>query len=106
MVGAKSLQRQMNSRSSSAWSLPEHKTGRAVPFLVSAVKYFCLVPVFPLLGFYMLDQTGFSHWLVAQGLIPVEILGEGFGHVGLCFSIHYVFTGFRELFRAIRLFFP
>lgn len=102
MVGAKSFQRQINGRSS-GWSLQSGSLGQSVPFFMAALKCFLLVPVFPMLGYYLLDQTGFSHWLVTQGLIPARILGEGFGHVGLCFSIHYVFTGFREVYRAVRL---
>lgn len=70
----------------------------------SALKYFLLVPLFPLLGYYLLDQSGFSQWLIAVGVIPAEILGEGFGHVGLCFSIHYLFSGLREIGKAILLF--
>lgn len=102
MVGVKSFERQIENRATgenSTWG----KVGQSVPFLMAALKCFILVPLFPMAGYYLLDQTGFSHWLVVQGLIPERILGEGFGHVGLCFSIHYVFTGFRELLRAFCL---
>ena len=102
MVGAKPFQQAIEGRvidENLAWS----KASRSVPFLLEALKCFVLVPIAPLVGFYLLDQTGFSHWLIVQGFIPKQILGEGFGHVGLCFSIHYVFTGVRELFRAVRL---
>jgi hypothetical protein len=32
------------------------------------------------------------------------IVGEGFGHVGLCFSIHYAFYACRCFWKAGRLF--
>jgi hypothetical protein len=70
----------------------------------SALKYFLLVPLFPLLGYYLLDQTGVSQWLITVGVIPGQILGEGFGHVGLCFSIHYLFNGLREIGKALLTF--
>lgn len=56
----------------------------------NGLKYAVLVPVFPLMGYYLLDQTGVSSLLMTYGIIPQAILGEGFGHVGLCFAIHYV----------------
>lgn len=71
---------------------------------MAALKSILLVPVFPLLGYWFLDQTGFSEWLVGTGFVPSAILGEGFGHVGLCFSIHYLFTGLRSGWKAISLF--
>jgi hypothetical protein len=71
---------------------------------LSALKFFLLVPLFPLLGYYLLDQTGFSQWLITAGVIPGQVLGEGFGHVGLCFSIHYLFNGLREIGKAIHIF--
>jgi hypothetical protein len=101
LVGVKSFQRQLNGRLT-GWQLRSGSVGQSVPFFMAALKCFFLVPVFPMLGYYLLDQTGFSHWMIVQGLIPARILGEGFGHVGLCFSIHYVFTGFHEMFRAFR----
>jgi hypothetical protein len=77
---------------------------QAKPFLLTGCKALILVPIFPMLGYYLLDQSGLSHWMVVHGLIPDRILGEGFGHVGLCFSIHYVFKGLRQLFRAGKIF--
>lgn len=68
-----------------------------------ACKHFLYVPLFPLAGHYMLDQSGLSQWLMAVGIIPAQILGEGFGHVGLCFSIHYLFTGCKALWKALQL---
>jgi hypothetical protein len=107
LVGVKTLQRQVDSRvdtrHDASQGAPWTRLGQCVPFFWAAVKCFVLVPIFPMAGYYLLDQTGVSHWLMVQGIIPAGILGEGFGHVGLCFSIHYVFTGFRELFRGFRL---
>lgn len=68
---------------------------------LSALKSFLMVPLCPMLGYYLLDQTGISQAMVTQGLIPQEILGEGFGHVGLCFSIHYAFNGVQSLFKGV-----
>lgn len=81
---------------SSGESFAVTRQARSAHF-VSALKSFTLVPLFPFLGYYLLDQTGVSLQLVNMGLIPKAILGEGFGHVGLCFSIHYIFTGARDL---------
>jgi len=102
LAGVKTLQQQLDHRITDN-GLPWGRVLRAVPLLRSACTYLILVPMFPLLGYYLLDQTGFSHWMVSHGLIPAKILGEGFGHVGLCFSIHYIFTAIRDLFRAFRL---
>lgn len=71
--------------------------------LTRALGYALLIPVFPLLGYMGLDQTGISAWLVAQGWIPQAILGEGFGHVGLCFSLHYVIAALRSLWSGLRV---
>lgn len=69
---------------------------------LSALKAFLLVPLFPLAGYWLLDQTGISHALVKGGLIPSAILGEGFGHVGLCFSLHYILDGIKGLMRGVQ----
>lgn len=69
---------------------------------LAALKFFLLVPLLPLLGYWLLDQTGVSQWLVEVGIIPGAILGEGFGHVGLCFSIHYLFNGVRSSWKALK----
>ncbi|HEY9687073.1 MAG TPA: hypothetical protein V6C52_08880 [Coleofasciculaceae cyanobacterium] len=61
-----------------------------------------LIPVFPVLGYYGLDQSGVSDFLVSHGLMIREILGEGFGHVGLCFSLHYVMNAAGALYKACR----
>ncbi|HEY9745045.1 MAG TPA: hypothetical protein V6C99_02380 [Oculatellaceae cyanobacterium] len=68
-----------------------------------AVKNLLLVPVFPLLGYVLMDQTGVSQALINCGLIPKAILGEGFGHVGLCFSIHYLAAALQCLWKGFRL---
>lgn len=70
---------------------------------LAALKSFLLVPLLPLLGYWLLDQTGVSQWLVEIGIIPAAILGEGFGHVGLCFSIHYLFNGILSGWKALRV---
>ena len=103
MVGVKSFQSSMEERAADGkrqWT----KINQAKPFLLTGCKALILVPIFPMLGYYLLDQSGLSQWMVVHGLIPARILGEGFGHVGLCFSIHYVFKGLRQLFRAGKIF--
>jgi hypothetical protein len=67
---------------------------------LSALKSFLLVPIFPLAGYWLLDQTGISHAVVKAGLMPSAILGEGFGHVGLCFSLHYILDGMKALIKG------
>lgn len=67
----------------------------------AALKYLLLVPLFPLLGYYLLDQSGFSQWLIQMGIVPQAILGEGFGHVGLCFSIHYLVSAACAVWKAL-----
>ena len=64
------------------------------------MRYFLLVPVCPFLGYWLLDQTGFTQALIDWNIVPQAILGEGFGHVGLCFSIHYMASGLQALWKA------
>ena len=87
-------------------SMPSPQTSptRAVQqesHLMLGLRALLMVPLFPLLGYWLLDQTGVSQSLVAAGVIPQPILGEGFGHVGLCMSIHYLIQGGQSLARAI-----
>lgn len=100
MVGVKSLPQAMPARFSEQIDAPPQKMVGVKTEFLSALKFFSLVPLFPLLGYYLIDQTGLSHAMVMQGLIPREILGEGFGHVGLCFSIHYAFSGIQSLIKG------
>ena len=68
-----------------------------------ALKNLLLVPIFPLCGYVLLDQTGVSQALVSYQIVPKAILGEGFGHVGLCFSIHYFAAALQALWKGYRL---
>lgn len=72
-------------------------------YWAEAGRNLVLVPIFPLCGSLLLDQTGVSASLVQSGLIPQSILGEGFGHVGLCFSIHYLAAALQCVWRALQL---
>jgi hypothetical protein len=74
----------------------------SMPHFISAFRALLLVPLFPLLGYYLLDQTGISQALVHAGWIPKPILGEGFGHVGLCFSLHYILDGAKGLIKGVQ----
>lgn len=104
MVGVKSLPQALTSRFSGA-EASDGKMALAAPEFLSALKFFLLVPLFPVAGYCLLDQTGVSQFLVGHGVIPQPILGEGFGHVGLCFSVHYVFSGLRSLVKGLGLLF-
>ncbi len=61
-----------------------------------------MVPVFPMAGYLLLDRTGISHAMIQSGLIPKAVLGEGFGHVGLCFSLHYVIHAVQDIYYGLR----
>jgi hypothetical protein len=100
LVGVKSLPSVINNRFS-AQRVSFNKSGMVQTEFISAAKFFLLVPLCPVIGYFLLDQTGFSGFLVRQGLIPHAILGEGFGHVGLCFSVHYVFNGVKALIKGL-----
>lgn len=69
---------------------------------MQVAKNLLLVPLFPMVGYICLDQTGISSALSDAGLIPHAILGEGFGHVGLCFSIHYFATAIQLAWKACK----
>jgi hypothetical protein len=67
--------------------------------LINAAK----VPVLPILFYYSLDATGVTDALAANGEAWSRILGEGFGHAGLCFSIHYVINAAKSFSKAVTL---
>lgn len=102
MVGVKSLPQALTSRFTDVVA-PSGKATLANAEFLAALKFFLLVPLFPVAGYCLLDQTGVSQFLVEHGAIPHPILGEGFGHVGLCFSVHYVFSGLRSLVKGLAL---
>ena len=102
LAGIKYFPWQMVNRRSVLSSVSERKAQPGVTHFMSALKAFLMVPLFPVLGYCLLDQTGFSQTLVKTGFIPTAILGEGFGHVGLCFSLHYVLDGFRGVIKGVQ----
>lgn len=90
----------------SARALSSPKKAQKPPATWSAFfKNLLLAPLFPMAGYLLLDQTGISQFFVQQGFIPSAVLGEGFGHVGLCFSFHYVLNALKLLFPLITGFF-
>lgn len=94
-----------HSSSAGAHSAPPSRSAGGYSHFSLALKALLMVPLFPLLGYWLLDQTGISQAMVTSGLIPKAILGEGFGHVGLCMSIHYLIQGGQSLVRAITCYF-
>jgi hypothetical protein len=82
---------------------PNRRLRRGNVYWGQAAKNLLLIPIFPLCGYVLMDQTGISHALVQSGLVPRAILGEGFGHVGLCFSIHYLATAIQCLWKGFRV---
>ena len=83
---------------------PPPHTPRHVFFnaLKKAARNLVMVPVFPVIGYVLLDQPGISQYLMQHGIIPKAVLGEGFGHVGLCFSLHYVIHAVKTIGNATR----
>ncbi len=103
MANAKSLSLTVPSQESETFNA-SRRVALSARYSKIALKSFLFVPLFPLLGHYLIDQTGISQWLIATGIVPAQILGEGFGHVGLCFSIHYLFTGLKAVWKMLALF--
>jgi hypothetical protein len=81
---------------------PSHHT-KAASGWRPVFKHLLMAPVFPMAGYLLLDQTGISHFLVQAGWIPKIVLGEGFGHVGLCFSLHYVVNAVKAVSQQLFL---
>ncbi|MEM0952097.1 MAG: hypothetical protein AAGI66_08160 [Cyanobacteria bacterium P01_H01_bin.74] len=69
---------------------------------LNALFYALLIPVIPFLAYFLLDKTGVSLWLVQNNIIPKVILGEGFGHVAFCFSIHYCIQSIQYLLTCLK----
>ncbi|MBY0404885.1 MAG: hypothetical protein K2X66_13375 [Cyanobacteria bacterium] len=70
-------------------------------FFVKGLKNLILVPVLPLSMYYGLDATGVTDFLGDKSEAMKRILGEGFGHAGLCFSLHYVFNAGKSFWQAL-----
>ncbi len=66
-----------------------------------SLKNMLLIPVLPLVGYYGLDATGITELLVHHNPVLFRIMGEGFGHAGLCFSLHYVINACKHLWIGI-----
>lgn len=103
MANVKSLSLSVSATESEAFNA-SRRVALTARYGKIALKSFLYVPLFPLLGYYLMDQTGISQWMIATGIVPAQILGEGFGHVGLCFSIHYLFNGLKAVWKMLTLF--
>jgi hypothetical protein len=72
-------------------------------YFLKGLKNIAMIPVFPLVGFLSLDYTGVTEFLANQSEALKQILGEGFGHVGLCFSVHYFINAGKSFWKALKL---
>ncbi len=70
--------------------------------LCYAAKNAILIPVLPLAGYWGLDATGVTETIASHSPMMERILGEGFGHAGLCFSLHFVLQAVRGVYYAIK----
>jgi hypothetical protein len=87
-------------RRNAAEDASSRSAGLRAGYLKRGLRSLLMIPVFPLAGYLLMDQTGLSQWIVQVGLLPARMVGEGFGHVGLCFSVHYVINAVRFLRKA------
>jgi len=71
--------------------------------LVKALRYALLVPVLPLVGYFAFDATGLTSLMIGHNTMLTRIIGEGFGHAGMCFSLHYVFQSGKHLWKSLQL---
>ncbi len=79
----------------------ERREARKAHFL-QCLKNFLMIPVVPLVGYFCLDQTGVTALMTQHSPMMHHIMGEGFGHIGACFSLHYVFKSFSHFGKAIK----
>ncbi len=66
-----------------------------------SLKNILLIPVLPLIGYFCLDATGVTDMVIHHNPIMQRIMGEGFGHAGLCFSLHYVLQAGRHFWLGL-----
>ncbi|MBX2860868.1 MAG: hypothetical protein KTR14_06520 [Vampirovibrio sp.] len=59
-------------------------------------------PLPPLIGYFLLDATGVTASIAQVNPVIFKIMGEGFGHAGLCFSIHYFVQAASHLVKVFR----
>ncbi|MBY0449979.1 MAG: hypothetical protein K2X01_05075 [Cyanobacteria bacterium] len=67
-----------------------------------AAKNALLIPVLPLAGYWGLDATGVTETIASHSPMMERILGEGFGHAGLCFSLHFVLQAVQGVYYALK----
>lgn len=72
--------------------------------LKSALKNILLIPIPPAIGYLLFDKTGITAQISHLHSSLHNIIGhEGFGHVGLCFSVHYLVNAGRDIWNALKL---
>ena len=79
-----------------------HCTLQRKRHLKEALKNVLLIPVCPAIGYFCIDATGLTYLITAHHPALIRIVGEGFGHAGLCYSLHFVFKACRHLWQAIK----
>jgi hypothetical protein len=81
-----------------------HRPKKRAFHLTKALRYGLMVPVLPLAGYFLLDATGLTNLIIGHNTILARIIGEGFGHAGMCFSLHYVFQSGKHFWKSVQLF--
>jgi len=71
-----------------------------------ALKNLVMIPILPATLLIGLDQTpgmsvSITDYIAHDNPAMTRVLGEGFGHAGLCFSLHFVFNAGRHLWKSI-----
>ena len=83
-------------------SVPSATGLRRKVYLKRGLKNLVMIPILPLSGYFLLDATGVTNLLIGHSPMMTRILGEGFGHAGLCFSLHYVFESVKYFYKGLR----
>ena len=84
-------------------SVPAPQQASRRRWLRIAGKNLLMVPVAPMIGYLLFDATGVTAAIAGMNPVLHQILGEGFGHVGLCYSAHNVLTAGKAFFRAFQV---
>ena len=115
IAATKNTARKMMSDRFQAQASPQAKFGQETPLKAyisspsmtrvdhfkEGLKNMLMIPVLPVIGYYAGDATGFSDFIGSQGDALHRVLGEGFGHAGLCFSLHYVLSAGWHFWKTV-----
>lgn len=75
------------------------KTRRKKHFKTS-LKNFLLIPLFPIIGYFAFDAPGITDRITERSAPMSRIMGEGVGHIGACFSAHYLVNSLAHLYKG------